>query len=102
MHERNNAFGQMSTRCVKARFRVLDHHMTLTERFCHRASSLRHLKGKPMNWDQIETEWQAMTRRVRSDWPDMMQSGPDEDPPTQPPGDLPEPPLPENELVSAR
>ena len=55
-----------------------------------------------MNWDQIETEWQAMTRRVRSDWPDMMQSGPDEDPPTQPPGDLPEPPLPENELVSAR
>ncbi|MES2913541.1 MAG: hypothetical protein V4753_00365 [Pseudomonadota bacterium] len=22
-----------------------------------------------MNWDQIETKWAAMTRRVRADWP---------------------------------
>jgi hypothetical protein len=22
-----------------------------------------------MNWDQIETKWTAMTRRVRPDWP---------------------------------
>lgn len=22
-----------------------------------------------MNWDQIETQWTAMTRRVRPDWP---------------------------------
>lgn len=22
-----------------------------------------------MNWDQIESKWAAMTRRVRADWP---------------------------------
>lgn len=48
-----------------------------------------------MNWDQIEFKWAAMARRVRSDLPDMLQAGPDKDPPTTPPGDLPEPPLPE-------
>lgn len=32
-----------------------------------------------MNWDQIETKWAAMTRRVRADWtierPDMSAKG---------------------------
>lgn len=54
-----------------------------------------------MNWDQIELNWAAMTRRVRSDLPDTLQLGPNEDPPSTPPGDLPEPPLPEGELVNA-
>lgn len=48
-----------------------------------------------MTWDKIETEWAAMARRVRSDLPGRADAGPEEDPPTIPPGDLPEPPLPE-------
>lgn len=55
-----------------------------------------------MNWDQIEVKWAAMTRRVRSDLPKSMKTGPDEDPPRTPPGDLPEPPQPEAAEVNAR
>jgi hypothetical protein len=53
-----------------------------------------------MNWDQIEFKWAAMARRVRSDLPYVPQIGPDEDPPTIPPGDLPEPPFPEVEAAT--
>jgi hypothetical protein len=55
-----------------------------------------------MNWDQIEFKWAAMTRRVRSDLPEVLQTGRDQDPPAPPPGDLPEPPLPEIARVTAR
>jgi hypothetical protein len=52
-----------------------------------------------MKWDQIEVKWSTMARRMRSDLPRTSQVGselgPDEDPPLTPPGDLPEPPLPE-------
>ncbi len=27
-----------------------------------------HGKGLRMNWDQIENQWAAMTRRIRADW----------------------------------
>ncbi len=48
-----------------------------------------------MTWDQIELKWNAMARRVGSDRLAAATQGPEEDPPTQPPGDLPEPTLPE-------
>jgi hypothetical protein len=32
-------------------------------------------KGYAMNWDQIETKWAAMTRRVRPDWPVTQKTG---------------------------
>lgn len=43
-----------------------------------------------MNWDQIESSWAAMTRRVRPDWPEFGKSNgafPQEpaDAPEQPP-----------------
>ena len=53
-----------------------------------------------MNWNQIEAKWAAMARRVRSDLPDTIHGGP-EDPAATPPGDLPDPPLPEIEEVTA-
>ena len=65
-----------------------------------RAFSFRHSKGTPMNWNQIEEKWAAMARRVRSDLPDTIHGGP-EDPAATPPGDLPDPPLPEIEEVTA-
>ncbi|MGV8984727.1 MAG: hypothetical protein ACOH2H_00360 [Cypionkella sp.] len=55
-----------------------------------------------MNWDHIEAKWAAMARRVRSDLPDKMRTGPEKDPPITPPGDLPEPPQPEAESVNVR
>lgn len=58
-----------------------------------------------MNWDQIEIKWAAMARRVRSDLPPSVQLetvGPNKDPPLTPPGDLPEPPLPEVRTANAR
>ena len=64
--------------------------------------SLRILKGKLMNWDQIEVKWAAMTRRVRSDLPRNVQqrsSGPDAVPLATPSGDLPE--LPKTEIAKA-
>ncbi len=52
-----------------------------------------------MRWDEVEAKWTAMTRRVRSDLPMRdSQAGPEEDPPSTPPGDLPEPPLPEAKI----
>lgn len=49
-----------------------------------------------MSWDEIEAKWSAMARRVGSSQPQQRgKVGPEEDPPTIPPGDLPEPPLPE-------
>lgn len=50
-----------------------------------------------MNWDEIEAKWLTMARRVRSDLPsDEGGPGREEDPPTTPPGDLPEPPYPQS------
>jgi hypothetical protein len=49
-----------------------------------------------MTWDQIELKWNAMAKRVGSDRLATPRQGPEEDPPSQPPGDLPqEPNLPE-------
>lgn len=49
-----------------------------------------------MNWNMIEAKWAEMARRVGSSLSaDSGRPGREEDPPTTPPGDLPEPPYPE-------
>ena len=49
-----------------------------------------------MNWNTIEAKWTEMTQRVGSTpFKDSGVPGREQDPPTTPPGDLPEPPYPE-------
>ena len=54
-----------------------------------------------MNWDQIEVKWAAMARRVRADLPKTGEVELEEDAPTTPPANLPEPKLPEVDEVKA-
>ncbi len=62
---------------------------------------MHYSKGKPMNWDQIEVKWAAMARRVRADLPEITEVASEEEAPSTPSADVPEPPLPEIEEVKA-
>ena len=53
------------------------------------------VQGMQMNWSTIEAKWAEMARRVGSHLPSGGVPGREQDPPTTPPGDLPEPPYPE-------
>lgn len=56
-----------------------------------------------MNWNEIETKWAAMSRRVGFDQRQASgKPGREEDPPTTPPGDFPQPTIPDAALGVAR
>lgn len=53
-----------------------------------------------MCWDEIEAKLAGTSRQVQAG--SVSAVGPEEDPPIIPPGDLPEPPLPECEFARSR
>jgi hypothetical protein len=65
-------------------------------------SSARILKGKPMNWDQIEVKWAAMARRVRSDLPQNTRLAISQTTPLTKPTEVPEPTAMEVGTATAR